>query len=120
MDKELIGVVGLLGLVFVFILPSWVVFEPDLTIDSVSKTETSVSFSATYSAPVTKSCYLVVYGPFAYDGLGHEEGNNIYVLTTNTGTISDTLTLQGEQTLSDLKIDLWCDNDNLIEVEATI
>ena len=119
-DKELIGVVGLLGLAFVFILPSWVHFEPGLVLDFASKTNTSMSFSATYSAPTTKSCYLVAYGPFAYDGIGHEEGNNIYVLTTNTGVVSDTLTLQGGQTLSSFKLELWCDNDKLIETESEV
>jgi len=120
-DKELIGVVALIGLVFLMeSLPSWTKYDPSLSIENAFATNTSVSFSVKYSAPEVKSCYLVVYGPFALDSAGHEEGNNIFVLTANTGTITDTMTLQPGASLNTLDVELWCDNDRLSSVNKIL
>lgn len=120
-DKEFIGVVALIGLVFLMeSLPSWTSYNPSLSIKTAFATNTSVSFSVKYSVPEVKSCFLVVYGPFAFNSAGHEEGNNIYVLTANTGTITDTLLLQPEASLNTLNVELWCDNDRLSSVNKIL
>lgn len=115
MDKELLIIVGLAALVFLFILPPWAYLEPALEIESAALEDSSLSFSASYQAPSQKSCFLVAYGPFRYDKPGHEAGNNIYVLGTRTGTVTDTLALRVGDSLESLRIEMWCDNDKIIE-----
>jgi len=110
-DKEFAIVVALIVLAFLFVLPSWVQVEPSLKVTNAQLQGERVQFSIDYSAPEPKSCYIVVYGPFQYDQIGHETGNNIFVLTNRKGTLSDTLTLQENASLSELRAELWCDND---------
>ena len=120
MDKEFTILLGVLTLTFLFILPSWSSIENELEIQSASLESGKLSFSASYAAPWHKSCYIVTYGPFIYDGLGNEEGNNIFVLSKRTGTLTNTLTLQSNKTLMALKLELWCDNTKLVETERIL
>lgn len=120
MDKEFIIFIGVIVLTFLFILPSWSSIEPKLEIQSTSIESGKVSFSASYAAPWHKSCYIVTYGPFSYDGQGNEEGNNIFVLSKRTGILTNTLTFQPNETLISLKLELWCDNNKLIETEEIL
>lgn len=119
MDKELLAMVGFGALVFLFILPPWSETEPELSV-TASQANGTVSFTATYATPWEKSSYLVVYGPFVHDAPGHEEGNNIYVLTAKTGVTSDTLTLQPGEALDSLRVELWNDHEKLRESEVPI
>ncbi len=113
MDRNLLTAVGLIALVMLFVFPQWTPVQPSVKIKSADLQNGSVRFTVDYSAPWTKSCYLVVYGPFEIDKGGHEEGNNIYVLSQRSGTISDTLVLQRNATLDSLRVELWCDWDRL-------
>jgi len=116
-DRELLVVVGLVALAFFFVLPPWTPVSPSIKIESATLEDSTVSFSVSYEAPWRKSCFLVFYGPFRYDKPGHEAGNNIYVLTERTGTISDTLALRIGDTIDRLHVELWCDNNKLAEAE---
>ncbi len=120
MDKEFIILLGVLVLTFLFILPSWSSIEDKLEIQSASLELGKLSFSASYAAPWHKSCYIVTYGPFIYDGQGNEEGNNIFVLSKRTGILTNTLILQPNKTLSSLRLELWCDNNKLVETEKIL
>ncbi|MBR9689273.1 MAG: hypothetical protein GOV01_00010 [Candidatus Altiarchaeota archaeon] len=120
MDTELLTMVSLMGLVFIFVLPQWTLVEPSLEYKSASLESSSFSFSVGYSAPFRKACYVVVYGPFVYDKPGHEVGNNIYVLTTQQGTLSDTLTTQLGANVTSVNMELWCDHDKLKSLEIPL
>ena len=115
MDKNIFLALGAFALIFLFILPVWKFSEPTLDITSVSLTEGKVTFELDFVADWANSCFIVVYGPFAYDGQGHEEGNNIYVLSARSGKIADTLVLQEGQNLTELHTELWCDHDKFVE-----
>jgi hypothetical protein len=117
LDKNFILVVCLIALTFLFILPSWNPLAPKLDIISASSLNGTVGFSASYAVPWQKSCYIVAFGPFVYDRSGHENGNNIFVLTERQGVLSDSLLLQQNEILPSLKLQLWCDNDFLLESE---
>ena len=120
MDKEFVILLGVFALLFLFTLPSWSSIENKLEIQSASLESGKLSFSANYAAPWPKSCYIVTYGPFIYDGQGNEEGNNIFVLSKREGILTNSLTLQVNKTLTSLKLELWCDNDKLIETEKIL
>lgn len=119
MDKELIVMVALGALVFLFILPPWSNIGTSLSVDA-SLVDNKLTFTTEYTTSWHKSSYLVVYGPFVYDTIGHETGNNIYVLSDRTGSFTDTLTLQEGQTLESLKIEMWNDHEKLEEVEVPL
>ncbi|MBR9681733.1 MAG: hypothetical protein GOV00_02955 [Candidatus Altiarchaeota archaeon] len=120
MNKQVLISLSIFAIVLLFVFPPWNYIEPKLDITSVTLQENRVSFSMDVAAHWVKSCFVVVYGPFAFDTQGHEEGNNIYVLSKRTMTIADTLTLQTGQTLSTLRAELWCDRDKLIEINEVI
>jgi hypothetical protein len=117
LDKNFILVVCLIAVTFLFILPSWRPLTPKLDFVSASNTNGTVGFSVSYAVPWQKSCYVVAFGPFVYDRTGHEQGNNIFVLTERQGVLSDSLLLQQGEELSSLKLQLWCDNDFILESE---
>ena len=119
MDKELIVMVALGALVFLFILPPWSDMGTNLSVDA-SLADNEVTFTAEYTTSWQKSSYLVVYGPFVHDLVGHEFGNNIYVLSDRQGSFTDTLILQEGQTLESLKIEMWNDHEKLEEVEVPL
>jgi hypothetical protein len=114
-DKELLLVLGLAALTFLFMLPSWTPVEPKLDVESVTFSGNSLEFSLNYQAPERKSCFLVFYGPFRYDGAGHEVGNNIYVLTDRVGSLEDTLPVRVGENMTSLDVEMWCDNDKVAE-----
>ena len=120
MDKEFTMILGAIVLTFLFVLPSWSALNNKLEIQSVSLDDRKISFSVEYSVPWPKSCFIVAYGPFAFGGQGFEEGNNIFVLSKRTGTLTETLTLKPEESLISLKLELWCDNNKLLETEGTL
>ncbi|HDR53700.1 MAG TPA: hypothetical protein ENN60_03470 [archaeon] len=118
--KYLMVALGVSALAWLFIFPAWRPVENQLVINDLIQTGDSISFDMTYGVPWKNSCFVVVYGPFVFDRPGHEEGNNIYVLTSRTGTLKDTLALQEGTSLSVFKAELWCDNDMLAEVERAL
>lgn len=115
MDKELLVIIGFAALTFLFVLPRWTPVEPSLEIDSVLVDADAVTFSLSYQAPERKSCFLVFYGPFRYDAIGHEAGNNIHVLTEQVGTLTDTLAVRMGDTLESFDVEMWCDNEKIAE-----
>jgi hypothetical protein len=120
LDKEFIMIMCLIALAFLFVLPSWSPVTPKLEIISASGLNGTVSFSVSYAVPWARSCYAVAYGPFAYDGRGHEQGNNIFVFSERQGVLSDSLPLEQGETLSSLKLELWCGDDMLVRAEKGI
>lgn len=120
MDKEFAIVLSLAVLAFLFVLPAWTEVKPSLSVSRAVLQNGTLSFSVGYSAPEPKSCYLVVYGPFRYRGIGTETGNNIYVLRNTRGTVSDSLPLQNGATLDTLRVEMWCDNDRVAEIEKRL
>ncbi|MBR9679767.1 MAG: hypothetical protein GOU99_01810, partial [Candidatus Altiarchaeota archaeon] len=106
-EKEFYLAIGLMILVFLFLLPPWTDVGSDLLIKSARLENGKLSFAVDYSAPWTKSCYIVAYGPFELDQVGHETGNNIFVLNSRQGQLVDTLTIQQGAELSELRMELW-------------
>ena len=119
MDRLMLASLAIISIAFLLRLPSWTPVEPVLKLNSATTDGRLVSFSLSYAAPWAKSCYVVVYGPFTIDGPGHEEGNNIYVLNSRTGTLSDQLLLQQGANLTEFRAELWCDDNKLREVSSS-
>lgn len=115
MNKQILIALGIFALAFLFVFPTWQYIEPKLDVTSVSVNGQQVDFSIDYAADWPKSCYIVVYGPFAFDESGHEKGNNIFVLSSREGTLSDSLLLQAGSGLTQFKTELWCDNDMILQ-----
>lgn len=120
MDRNTTVALVAMGLVFLFMLPSWTPVVPSINITEARLSNSSLTFRIKYSAPWSNSCFVVVYGPFTFDKPGHEEGNNIYVLRNRQGELSDTLKLRPGATLERLKAELWCDWDKLGEAEFSL
>ncbi len=120
MDKNILMALGAFALVFLFILPPWHYIKPALDIKSATLSGDRLTFDMDFAADWPNSCYIVVYGPFAFDKAGHEEGNNIYVLSRRSGSIADTLVLQEGANLTVLRAELWCDHDKLAEASKSI
>ncbi len=106
-------VIGLsiVALAVLFQLPSWHEVKPSVEITSARVEDNWLKASISYSAPFPGACYLVVYGPFAFAPGISEEGNNIIVLDKQKGSLNLNLPLKGN--LTELKVELWCDNTKL-------
>ncbi len=103
--------------IFYGILPPKGPEKAELKLDAVSYSpeNSTLRFSLSYTAPVPKVCYVVVYGPFA----GNEgEGNQIYTLRSTQGKIEEKLHLLGK--LNKFRAELWCEHRKLAEVEREL